>query len=131
MVSRPAALEADPATYLLGMCETSRPHRAALSRLCWVRQGALLFRGVPAHALGRAPGRVPRGALGMNCCKTITMLLLKLHHRLGQHHVRDALGDREHLARLGATQGALEDLHVEEDVVQRAEERVVAAQRLV
>ena len=28
------------------------------------------------------------------------MLLLNLHHRLGQHHVRDALGDREALARL-------------------------------
>ena len=126
MVSRPAALEADPATYLLGMCETSRPHRAALPRLCWVRKGALLFRGVPARRLGQSPERVPRGAPGMNVIR-LSHYTSKLHHRLGQHHVRDALGDREHLARLGATQGALEDLDVEEDVVQRAEERVVAA----
>ena len=127
MVSRPAALEADPATYLRSLSQTSRPYRAALPRLQRVWRGALLFRGVPARALGRAPERVPRGAPGMNCCKDYHKLLKKLHHRLGQHHVRDALRDLKYLARLGATQGALEHLHVEEDVVQRAEERVVAA----
>ena len=71
------ALRVGSATYLLGMCETSRPHRAPLPGVQRVRRREVLFRGVPARALdrGRAPERVPRGAPGMNCCKTITTLI--------------------------------------------------------
>ena len=51
-----------PAARLRSLFQASRPFGAALPRLQRVRQGALLFRGVPARALGRAPEKVPCGA---------------------------------------------------------------------